>query len=109
MRSMGKSIPLEEDAILISDVDLERDLEAREQAAFIRRATMAMQHPDREIFLRHYYYCQSVSQIAEEMKLNSSTIKTRLRRGRSRLKEVLREGGYNIEEENIGYDGLHTG
>lgn len=96
MRSIGLDVPLEEDLILISDADLELDFEAREQAKFIRCALLAMQYPDREIFLRHYYYYQTLSQIAKEMGINSSTVKTRLRRGRDKLKEVLLEGGYEV-------------
>lgn len=109
MRSIGLEVPLDEDLLLISDVDLELEFEAREQAEFIRCALLAMQYPDREIFLRHYYYYQTVSQIAKEMGINSSTIKTRLRRGRDKLKEVLSEGGYEIEKENLGYGGLYSG
>lgn len=109
MRSIGLEVPLDEDLILISDVDLELDFEAREQAKFIRCALLAMQYPDREIFLRHYYYYQTVSQIAKEMGINSSTIKTRLRRGRDKLKEVLREGGYEVGKENFRYDGSNSG
>jgi RNA polymerase sigma-70 factor (ECF subfamily) len=48
-----------------------------------------MTQPDQEIFLRHYYYCQSVAVIAEKMKMNPSTIKTRLKRGREKLRQYL--------------------
>jgi RNA polymerase sigma-70 factor (ECF subfamily) len=53
-----------------------------------------MEHFDREIFLRHYYYCQPVKTIAAELEMNESTVKTRLKRGREKLKTILREGGY---------------
>lgn len=100
-REIGREIPLCEDIVIISDIDLERDFEQQEQARFIKQAVFAMQHPDREIFLRHYYYCQSVSQISDEMGINISTVKTKLRRGREKLKEILREGGYGLGKENI--------
>lgn len=48
--------------------------------------------------MRHYYYGQTVARAAEEMGLNLSTAKTRLRRGRERLKEFLQEVGYEFEE-----------
>jgi RNA polymerase sigma-70 factor (ECF subfamily) len=48
-----------------------------------------MELPDREIFLRHYYYYQGVSRIAEEMDMNVSTVKTHLARGRQKLKSIL--------------------
>ena len=108
-REMGRDLPLEDDVVLISDMDLERDIQAREQARFVRQAILAMRHPDREIFLRYYYYCQTVSQISEEMGINVSTVKTKLRRGREKLKEVLCKGGYDLGDENIRHDGSYTG
>ena len=69
-----------------------------------------MSHPDREIFLRHYYYCQTVSQISGEMGINVSTVKTKLRRGREKLRKQLCEGGvYDFGEENFRLDGLYSG
>ena len=57
-----------------------------------------MEQPVREIFLRHYYYYQTVERIAGEMKLNPSTVKSHLRRGREKLRAILQnkcndEGG----------------
>ena len=108
-REMGRDLPLEDDVIIISDVDLERDIQAREQESFVRQAVLALPHPDREIFLRHYYYCQTVTQISEEMRINASTVKTKLWRGREKLKEILCEGGYDLGDENIRHDGSYTG
>ena len=45
--------------------------------------------PDTEIFLRHYYYCQSVETVAREMKLGLSAVKMRLKRGREKLRSAL--------------------
>ena len=100
-REIGHEIPLCDDIVIISDIDLEYDFEEQEQASFIKQAVFAMQHPDREIFLRHYYYYQSVSQISDETGINTSTVKTKLRRGREKLKEILRKGGYDLGKENI--------
>ena len=40
----------------------------------------------------------AVARAAEEMGMNLSTAKSRLRRGRERLKEALRKAGYDVEE-----------
>jgi len=101
MRQMGKDIPLEDDIIIISDSDPVFEMEQQEQAKRVKQAILMLQHPDREIFLRHYYYYQSVAEISEEMDINISTVKTRLRRGRNKLKELLCQGGYSDEKENI--------
>ena len=50
-----------------------------------------------QIFLRYYYFYQPVSTIAEEMGLESANVKTKLFRGRKKLKEVLEKGGYFVE------------
>ena len=98
LRQAGQELPLEEDIFTSSDVDMEHDVEVREQARLVNQAMLNMEYPDREIFLRHYYYCQPLSQIAEEMGINLSTIKTRLRRGRGKLKDELRKGGFCDED-----------
>ena len=41
---------------------------------------------------------EEVARAAEEMGMNLSTAKSRLRRGRERLKEALRKAGYDVEE-----------
>ena len=99
LRGSGQELPLEKDESLISDMDIERDLEIREQAMLVKHAILNMEYPDREIFLRHYYYCQPLAAIAKEMGLNLSTVKTRLRRGRGKLQDTLRKGGFC--DENI--------
>ena len=98
LRQAGRELPLTEDVLTASDQDPERELERREQARVVRSAMLRMRSPDREIFLRHYYYGQTLSQIAEEMGMNLSTVKTRLRRGRERLKDELKKGGYLDED-----------
>ena len=50
-----------------------------------------MRQPEKEIFLRHYYYCQKVDTISVEMNLPPSTVKTKLRRGRARLGHELQK------------------
>ena len=67
----------------------ETEVERREQQRLVSEAVLSMQWPEREIFLRHYYYGQKVSAIAEEMAMNPTTVKTHLRRGREKLRVVL--------------------
>jgi RNA polymerase sigma-70 factor (ECF subfamily) len=107
-REQGREIPLEDDIIIVSDVTPESAVEIQEQDHLVRQAVLSMQHPDREIFLRYYYYYQPVSEMAQEMNMNVSTIKTRLRRGREKLKETLMEGGNFDGSENFRSSELHT-
>lgn len=61
----------------------------REQARLVREAVLGMSQPDREIFLRYYYYLQTSAQIAREMGMEDSTVRVRLMRGRNTLKKTL--------------------
>lgn len=90
LRQMGRTLPLEEDALdLPGPEDPAGALEREEEGRRVRRAVDSLPAPDRELFLRRYYYAQSVKEIAGAMGLNESAVKTRLRRGRLKLKDML--------------------
>ena len=88
LRELGQTLPLEEDVLELADNAYEQS-ELRE---LVRCAVDSLSPKDREIFLRHYYYAQTVEEIAQQMKMNPATVKTRLRRGRMKLKEFLTGG-----------------
>lgn len=94
LRIMGHDLPLEEDVLEIPDectpVTKAEKAEERKQ---VRKAVNSLGEPDREIFLRHYFFAQTVAEISECMCLNESTVKTKLRRGRMRLKDLLMRWG----------------
>lgn len=63
----------------------------------VNRALSHLDKPQRELFVRHYYYGQTVREAALAMGLNLSTAKTWLRRGRETLKAILEQEGYGHE------------
>ena len=74
LRERVQELPLDEDILIIDDdSDFDR-LEREEQDQTVRQAVYSLPQPDKEIFLRFYFYCQSVSVIAEQMQMNPSTI-----------------------------------
>ena len=89
LRHAGQDLPLEEDVLELPDEAAFEKLERQERDAMLRQAVDSLGKRDREIFLRHYYYCQTVAYISREMKMPEATIKTRLRRGRMKLKEYI--------------------
>ena len=101
LRKRKPDLPLEEDALTLTCPGPEEAMGETEEAAFLRAAVLAMEERDRDIFLRHYYLCQTVETIARTLDMNPSTVKTRLRRGREKLKQALKEGGYLCEEEHF--------
>lgn len=72
----------------------ESQLLKQEQIKAVRAAVLNMSQPDREIFLRYYYYLQTTVQIASEMGMEANTVRGRLMRGRIRLKEALTKEGF---------------
>lgn len=88
-REMGCRLPLEGHVIAVDTSSPEGQLQRKELSAAVRKAVLAMPSPDREIFLRFYFYYQTVEQISDELQLNPSTVKTKLRRGREKLRLKL--------------------
>jgi RNA polymerase sigma-70 factor (ECF subfamily) len=90
LRQAGHTLALEEDALeLPGPDDPAGALERKEEQAMVRRALCSLPHRDREIFLRHYYYAQSVKEVAAAVGMSEGAVKARLHRGRLRLKELL--------------------
>ena len=85
-------LPLEEDLLSLPSPGPDEALTERELIERTRSAVDAMTEPDRGIFLRHYYYGQGVAEIAAALDMNANTVKTRLRRGRERLRAELTKG-----------------
>lgn len=96
LRSRQDTLPLEDSMIELDVQSVEEAAERRDNAAMVEKALMQLDKPQRELFVRHYYYGQTVREAAEEMQLNVSTAKTWLARGRETLKEILEKEGYTI-------------
>lgn len=97
LRADHESLPLEEDVLLLETDGPDRELDRRETARIVNTALTRLDRPQRELFVRHYYYGQTVQEAALAMGLNLSTAKTWLRRGRETLKAELRKEGYGYE------------
>lgn len=90
LRQCGHTLPLEEDALELPDPNTPQEaLERAEERRLVRQAVDSLSPQEREIFLRRYYYAQSVREVSAAMELNESTVKTKLHRGRLKLKELL--------------------
>ena len=89
LRERKAELPLEEDVLVFPEDSLIEKLDRQERDRLVREAVLSLAQPDREIFLRFYYYCQSIAVIAEKLRMNPSTVKTRLRRGREKLRQQL--------------------
>ena len=103
LRSLHIVLPLEEDVLHFSATEDDPESEAlkKELQMEARSAVEALPEPDREIIKRYYYLYQSAADIARDMKLNPSTVTTKLSRSRDRLRRHLTERGYNHETAHL--------
>ena len=100
LRRASDTLPLDEEAVIVDDRTPEAALERREQAVRVRMALLSLNPVDREVFLRFYYYYQKTADIAADMGLNESTVRTKLNRGRAKLRDfLLREDNHDETEK----------
>ena len=98
LRSLHLALPLEEDYLLLDVPDAEDALLEQELQALTREAVASLPEPEHSIFVRHYFLYQKTADIAEAMGLNASTVRSKLLRGREKLKAYLTERGYGCED-----------
>ncbi len=91
--------PLEDDMIQISIPNQpEQKILLSELREIAHDAVDSLGEPDREIFQRYYFLYQKTEDIAESLGLKDATVRTKLARGRKRLKEYLTERGFSCED-----------
>lgn len=86
-----KALPMDVDEVEISTAapSPEEAIMQKDVTQQVKKAINKMRPKDREIFLRYYYYFQTSEEIAEAMSIPSSTVRSRLIRGRKILQKYL--------------------
>ncbi len=64
-----------------------------EDDALLLKMIISLGEPDSEIFIRHYYYGEKIRHISGIMGINASTVKSKLFRGKEKLKNKFINGG----------------
>ena len=96
-RNSGFDLVLDELADFIpSDMDLEQEAEARELQETVNRFLGGLPYDDRFLFVRRYWYADSVRDIAEMMHTGENRLSVRLFRLREKLWKTLKKEGWNI-------------
>lgn len=98
LRKNHEELPLEEDILIYDDEDIRQRVEQKELAAMVNTALYSLDTAQRELFVRHYYYGQTIKEAAEIMNINDSTARSWLMRGREKLKEVLIQSGFCYDD-----------
>lgn len=65
-----------------------------EENDIILQALRRLKETDQQIFFLYYYLGEPAAAVAEKTGMKEATVRTRLARGRKRLKRILKEGGY---------------
>ena len=60
----------------------------------IKKYPVFYNNEEYEIFTKYYYEEKKIKQIAKELNLSTSNVKTKLHRTREKLKKILRIGGF---------------
>lgn len=79
---------------MISHFNVDSIVEQKEMNDCITKNLKALGDIEYEIFKKFYYEGKKVKQIAKEMQLTNSNVKTKLHRTRKKLKEILKLGGF---------------
>lgn len=93
LKKSGLTLSLEYDELELAADGPEGAVIEQEAQVLIRAAVDNLPAPDREIFLRHYYYCEPSVSIAQAMGMTPEAVRQRLKRGRDRLRSILLKGG----------------
>lgn len=82
-----------EDELLADTHSMMAEVESMQGVADIRSMVEEMGQPDKEIFLRRYFLCQPIKEIAALLQMGEKAIESRLFRGRQKLKLQLKQKG----------------
>lgn len=94
-RDMAQRLPLAElEPYLADSRDVELEVQGRELTRCIERFLQTLDGESRNMFLRRYWFFDSVEQIAAGFGVTKSKVKMRLLRTRTKLREYLIQEGY---------------
>ena len=89
-------LTLELEECLPSGGDAETEAEARLLGDAISRWLRSQPRERADMFVRRYWYCDSVSEVARGLGVSESKVKSALARSRAALRTYLIEEGYDI-------------
>lgn len=96
-RNSYYDIALSELESILSDIKhVEEDYEVKELAETINIFLDKIDKKSKRIFVRRYYFADSIEEIAKKFSLSENNVRVRLHRIRKKLKIYLEKEGYSI-------------
>ena len=87
-----KRLSKKTDCTCLDNIEIPDESSASEQnltSSAVWDAVMSLGEPDNEIFVRYYKYDEKLKDISKVTGINISTVKTKLSRGKRKLKKIL--------------------
>ena len=91
IRTAAQNLTEMPDEAAAPDADVILALEKSTEHERIEAAILTLKEPDREIFVRKYYYMESVRSLAQRFSLTEKAVESILFRSRRRLRTILKE------------------
>ena len=85
-----------DDVIIVDDDRFDKLLEKKERARLLNLALQEIGEPDGQVLKMYYYNEMSISSIAAYLQLHPEAVKSKIRRGRNKMKNILRREGYLV-------------
>ena len=79
-----------------AEADLAAHIERQEFARILNAFLWSLPERDCSIFIRRYYYVESVDEIAERFALSKAAVFKILSRARNKLRTALEQEGYTV-------------
>lgn len=93
----GETLPILDEIADIVKSDDDNDFDSLLFTESLNRFLASEKKQSRQIFVRRYFYCDSVKEIASHYYLSESRVKSSLFRSRTRLAEHLKKEGFYLE------------
>lgn len=90
------ALSMEELSDILPSEPLEEHVSARELGQAIDRFLSEEEKDNRKLFVRRYWFGESVKELAEETEMGENAVSARLSRMRKRLKAYLEEEGFCV-------------
>ena len=95
-RSAFTIVSMSEIEEALPDYNIAQGVEDEELGKLISKFLWSEKELDRNVFLRKYWFFDSISDIAERYSMNENSVKSMLFRSRNRLREFLRKEGVEV-------------
>ena len=95
-RSAFTIVSISEIEEALPDYNIAQGVEDEELGKLISKFLWSEKELDRNVFLRKYWFFDSISDIAERYSMNENSVKSMLFRSRNRLREFLRKEGIEV-------------